>query len=103
MRIVLALAPDVIHQTVQKVPHFLWRREHTQLPRAHRKWERGYLVTWSQIWIGSKKRYALSVCLGSKAALTAPKSDFCFTLEVGLKSDIAPCPKSAKSGRANSL
>src|SRR5260370_26209639 len=35
---------------------------------------------------------------GSKAVLTAPKSDFCSTPESGLKSDIAPCPKSAKSG-----
>jgi hypothetical protein len=32
---------------------------------------------------------------GSKADLTAPKSDFRFTPESGLKSDIAPCPKSA--------
>jgi hypothetical protein len=35
-----------------KKSRILWRREHTQLPRdTHRKWERGYLVTWSQIWI----------------------------------------------------
>src|SRR5258708_5803892 len=33
--------------------------------------------------------------LGSKAALTAPKSNFRFTPESGLRSDIAPCPKSA--------
>src|SRR5712664_734223 len=32
---------------------------------------------------------------GSKAVLTAPKSDLCSTPESGLKSDIAPCPKSA--------
>ncbi len=32
----------------------------------------------------------------SKAALTVPKSDFRYTPESGLKSDIAPCPKSAK-------
>jgi ketosteroid isomerase-like protein len=32
---------------------------------------------------------------GSKADLTGPKSDFRFTPESGLKSDIAPCPKSA--------
>ncbi len=32
---------------------------------------------------------------GSKAALTAPKSNFRFTPESGLRSDIAPCPKSA--------
>src|SRR5258706_15462830 len=31
---------------------------------------------------------------GSKAALTAPKSNFRFTPESGLRSDIAPCPKS---------
>ena len=36
--------------------------------------------------------------LGSKAALTAPKSNFRFTPESGLRSDIAPCPKSANSG-----
>src|SRR5260370_25345948 len=33
---------------------------------------------------------------GSKADLTAPKSDFSFTPESGLNSDIAACPKSAK-------
>jgi hypothetical protein len=32
---------------------------------------------------------------GSKADLTAPKSDFRYTPESRLKSDIAPCPKSA--------
>jgi hypothetical protein len=31
----------------------------------------------------------------AKAALTAPKSNFRFTPESGLNSDIAPCPKSA--------
>src|SRR6266403_5157077 len=35
---------------------------------------------------------------GSKADLTAPKSNFRFTPESGLNSDIAPCPKSATSG-----
>src|SRR5258707_8000397 len=35
---------------------------------------------------------------GSKAALTAPKSNFRFTPESGLRSDIAPCPKSANNG-----
>jgi hypothetical protein len=35
---------------------------------------------------------------GSKAALTAPKSNFRFTPESGLNSDIAPCPKSARFG-----
>jgi hypothetical protein len=30
--------------------------------------------------------------LGSKADLTAPKSDFRFTPENGLNSDIGPCP-----------
>jgi hypothetical protein len=35
---------------------------------------------------------------GSKADLTAPKSDFRFTPENGLKSDITPCPKSATTG-----
>jgi hypothetical protein len=38
----------------------------------------------------------LDVRFGSKAVLTAPKSDFSFTPENGLNSDIAPCPKSAK-------
>jgi hypothetical protein len=33
--------------------------------------------------------------VGSKADLTAPKSDFRYTPESGLKTDIAPCPKSA--------
>src|SRR6266403_3353614 len=32
---------------------------------------------------------------GSKAALTAPKTDFRYTPESGLKTDIVPCPKSA--------
>jgi hypothetical protein len=35
------------------------------------------------------------VRLGSKADLTTPKSDFRYTPESGLKTDIAPCPKSA--------
>jgi hypothetical protein len=34
---------------------------------------------------------------GSKAALTAPKSNFRFAPESGLKSDIAPCPFRADS------
>ncbi len=36
--------------------------------------------------------------MGPKAALTAPKSNFRFTPESGLRSDIAPCPKSATFG-----
>jgi hypothetical protein len=32
------------------------------------------------------------VSCGSKADLTGPKSDFRFTPESGLKSDISPCP-----------
>ncbi len=36
---------------------------------------------------------------GSKAALTAAKSDFRYTPESGLNSDITPCPKSANSGQ----
>jgi hypothetical protein len=39
----------------------------------------------------------IDVRYGSKAALTAPKSNFRFTPESGLNSDIAPCPKSATS------
>jgi hypothetical protein len=35
------------------------------------------------------------VRVGSKADLTAQKSDFRFTTESGLNADIAPCPKSA--------
>ena len=35
----------------------------------------------------------------SKAALTAPKTDFRFTPESGLSSDISPCPKSAMCGQ----
>jgi hypothetical protein len=35
---------------------------------------------------------------GSKAALTAPKSDFRFTPESRLNSDIAACPKGATTG-----
>jgi hypothetical protein len=35
---------------------------------------------------------------GSKAALTAPKSDFRFPSESGLNSDIAACPKGASNG-----
>src|SRR5712671_2137181 len=38
------------------------------------------------------------VRFGSKAALTAPKSDFRFTPESGLNSDIAPCPFRANNG-----
>ncbi len=39
------------------------------------------------------------VAVGSKAALTAPKTDFRFTPESGLNSDIAPSPKSAMCGQ----
>ena len=35
---------------------------------------------------------------GSKADLTAPKSDFRFASESGLNSDIAPCPFGARTG-----
>ena len=35
---------------------------------------------------------------GPKADLTAEKSDFRFTPESGLKSDIASCPKTARVG-----
>ena len=41
---------------------------------------------------------AADVSHGSKADLTGPKSDFRFTLESGLKSDIAPCPFRANNG-----
>jgi hypothetical protein len=54
---------------------------------------------------GTKRRDGAGLCLsnndvrsGSKADLTAPKSNFRFTPESGLKSDIAPCPGSATSG-----
>ena len=36
--------------------------------------------------------------IGSKAALAAPKSDFSFTPESGLRADIGPCPFRATSG-----
>src|SRR5260221_13321870 len=48
----------------------------------------------------SSLRKVLEGCMsasGSKAALTAPKSNFRFTPESALNSDIAPCPKSARS------
>jgi hypothetical protein len=35
---------------------------------------------------------------GSKADLTAPKSNFRFTPQSGLRADIAPCPFRAKPG-----
>jgi hypothetical protein len=38
-------------------------------------------------------RSGLDVSVGSKAALTAPKSDFRFTPEGRLNSDIRRCPK----------
>jgi hypothetical protein len=47
-------------------------------------------------YLHSSKRSDVSV--GSKAALTAPNSDFSLTPESGLNSDIAPCPKRANSG-----
>jgi hypothetical protein len=40
----------------------------------------------------------INVADGSKAALTAPKSNFRFTPESGLNSDITACPKSANNG-----
>jgi hypothetical protein len=39
-----------------------------------------------------------NVRIGSSTDLTAPKSDFRFTPESGLKSDIGPCPFRAKFG-----
>ena len=42
------------------------------------------------------------VAFGSKADLTGPKSDFRFTFESGLKSDIPPCPFRAKTGSSRS-
>ena len=45
-------------------------------------------------------KLAADVREGSKAVLPALKCDFRFTPASGLKSDIAPCPKSAKSGRS---
>src|SRR5882757_9194181 len=41
--------------------------------------------------------------LGSSTDLTAPKFDFRFTPESGLKSDIAPCPKSASKPQVTGL
>src|SRR6266403_4642677 len=40
---------------------------------------------------------------GSKAALTAPKSNFRFTPESGLNSDIAPCPAANNGHRKSDL
>src|SRR5258706_12864075 len=48
----------------------------------------------TRCWADRNDRFAL-VAFGSKAALTVPKSDFSFTPESGLNSDITPCPKSA--------
>src|SRR5216683_217497 len=44
------------------------------------------------------KPFLRNVSCGSKADLTPPKSDFRYTPESGLKTDIAPCPKSARNG-----
>jgi hypothetical protein len=52
---------------------------------------------WPQTQIG------LDVRFGSKADLTAPKSDFRFTPESGLKSDIAPFPLCAISDRQQNI
>jgi hypothetical protein len=40
---------------------------------------------------------------GSSTDLTAPKFDFRFTPETGLKSDITPCPFRAKTGSRSRL
>src|SRR6266404_1076412 len=56
--------------------------------------------------IGFGRRFAgqgVHVRVGSKASLTAPKSDFRFTPESGLKSDIAPCPRCANNGHASDI
>jgi|SRR5450631_350656 hypothetical protein len=45
--------------------------------------------------VSANLRNRKNVAFGSKAALTAPKSDFRFPSENGLNSDIAPCPKGA--------
>src|SRR5882757_9479767 len=48
--------------------------------------------------VASVSRRQIDVSVGSKADLTAPKSNFRFTPESRLNSDIAPCPKSAMNG-----
>src|SRR5258705_6103952 len=47
--------------------------------------------------VASVSRRQIDVSVGSKAALTAPKSNFRFAPESGLNSDIAPRPKGADS------
>ena len=46
---------------------------------------------------GQQPSRSLHVRVGSKADLTAPKSDFRFTTQSGLRTDIAPCPFRADS------
>jgi len=55
----------------------------------------GYLTQRADTPIRLTALLEADVCSGSKTDLTAPKSDFRITPESGLKSDIAPCPKSA--------
>jgi len=46
--------------------------------------------------VSANLRNRKNVAFGSKAALTAPKCDFRYSLETGLNSDITACPKGAK-------
>jgi hypothetical protein len=48
--------------------------------------------------LGFARSPEIIAALGSKANLTARKSDFRFAPESGRKTDIAACPKDAKSG-----
>src|SRR2546430_16867145 len=66
---------------------------------SHSVWKQevGYSPPpWPLTWINSLASREES--MPEKGALTAPKSNFRFTAESGLRSDIAPCPKSATNG-----
>jgi hypothetical protein len=60
--------------------------------RKSRRFDSDHQSTLVAIGIGRHVR------VGSKADLTAPKSDFRFAPESGLKSDIPPCPFRANFG-----
>ena len=63
-------------------------------------WSVALTATVSDFWASDSSATPgkTNVRIGSSTDLTAPKSDFRFTPESGLKSDIGPCPFRAKFG-----
>src|SRR6266404_5725998 len=77
----------------------------SQLPSSGRSWQYNRLPYRRNRDGSSTRKLDIGVFTqpGSKADLTVPKSDFRFTPESGLTSDIKQCPKSANKRHRNTL